>query len=93
VHAPPSGAQNPPPPPAPSVVGVGPGGGASHEPFVQLEVQQSAPVTHVPPDGVHTVVHVLVAASQCFEQQSASLAHVAFSPLQRPFGAMHRGGS
>jgi len=50
----------------PSVVGGGGGGsGASQLPFVQLEVQQSAPVLHAPALGTHVAVpQVFVAALQ-----------------------------
>ena len=89
-HAPGGGGVTPPP----SVVGGGGGGsGASQLPFVQLDVQQSAPVLHAPALGTHAAVpHVFVAALHLPEQQSASAAHVAVSPLQSAGGAMQRGG-
>jgi hypothetical protein len=45
---------------------------------VQLEVQQSAPLVQAPCAAVQSTVHVLLAGSQCFEQQSASLVQDAF---------------
>jgi hypothetical protein len=57
---------------------------------VQLEVQQSAPVLHAPCAGAHTTVHVLLAGSQCFEQQSPSALHDAFCPRHAPGGNPQR---
>lgn len=57
--------------------GGGGGAGESHLPSVQLTLQQSAPVVQVPPLGVHGVVQVPLATSQCFEQHSASFLHEA----------------
>ena len=77
----------------PPVGGGGGGSGASQLPFVQLEVQQSAPVMHGPAAGTQAATpHVCEAGSQCLLQQSASATHVALSPLQRLGGAMQRGG-
>lgn len=62
-HAPGGGGVTTPPPP--STGGGGGGSGASQLPLVQLEVQQSAPVTHAPALGVHVAVpQVFVAALQ-----------------------------
>jgi hypothetical protein len=72
-------------------VGVTPGaGGASHTPLVQLDEQQLAPVVHAPFVATHGVMHVLLVASQCFEQQSALLEHVAFCPRHAPGGSPQR---
>jgi hypothetical protein len=79
----------PPPPPA-SGAGCGVGAGASQCPLVQLEEQQSAPDAHVPLVATHGVTHVLLAASQCFEQQSASAVHDAFWPRHAPGGRPQR---
>jgi hypothetical protein len=65
-------------PPLPASAGPAGGGGTSHCPFVQLEVQQSAPLVQAPRAAVQSTVHVLLAGSQCFEQQSASLVQEAF---------------
>jgi hypothetical protein len=82
VDVPPSG--NVPPPPG--------GIGGSHDPFVQLDVQQSAPVTHAPAVGVQATagVQVCVAASQCLSQQSPSVVHVACNPSHAPGGRPQR---
>jgi hypothetical protein len=66
------------------------GGGASQRPFVQLEEQQSAPVVQVALVATQTVTHVLLAGSQCLEQQSPSTVQVAFWPRQAPGGSPHR---
>jgi hypothetical protein len=89
-HAGPVGTP-PPPPSTPGFAGGETGGcGGSHVPLVQLDVQQSAPVLHGPRAGAHTTVHVMLAVSQCFEQQSPSLEHAAFCPRQAPGGRPHR---
>jgi hypothetical protein len=92
THAFPIGAQMGVPPSAPGFPPTGGGSGASQEPFVQLDVQQSKPVVQAPAVGVQTVLHVLLVGSQCPPQHSASLEHVAVSPLQPVGGAMQRGG-
>src|SRR5512140_3055317 len=66
--------------------GGGGGSGASQRPFVQLDVQQSAPVVQAPAAGTHGVVHVCDAGSQCLPQQSASAVHAAFCPRHAPGG-------
>ena len=82
-------------PVAPSPLGVPPppgggGTGASQDPLVQLAAQQSAPVTHAPDVGLQAVAHVFDVGSQCLPQHSASVAHVAFWPLQAAGGAAQR---
>jgi hypothetical protein len=53
-------------------------------------VQQSAPAVQLALAAAHGVVHVPLAASQWFEQQSPSAAHVAFWPRQPPGGNPQR---
>ncbi len=66
------------------------GRGGSHVPFVQLDVQQSAPVVHAPATGVHTTVQLLLFGSQCFEQQSPAALHEAVWPRHAPGGSPQR---
>jgi hypothetical protein len=70
--------------------GGGGGAGASQVPFVQLDVQQSAPVVHAPPLGAHGVVQVCEVGSQWPEQQSALVVHVAVCPRHAPGGSPQR---
>ncbi len=68
-------------------------GGGAHEPFVHTLLQQSAPVVHVEPVGVHGVVHSFVCGSQMPWQQSESIVQLAFCALQVPGPKSQRGGS
>jgi hypothetical protein len=87
VHGVPTG---PAPVPTPPLVVPPPAGaGASHLPFVQLALQQSRPVVHVPASAVHCVKHFL-SAPQWPEQQSPSTAQVAALPRHALGGAMQR---
>ena len=78
VHVEPIGLHADGPPPPPSAALTGGAWDASQAPFVQLDVQQSAPVLQAPWAAVQTVVHCMLAGSQCAEQQSASAVHEAF---------------
>ena len=68
-------------------------GGGAQLPFVHTLLQQSVPVVHAPPVGVHGVVHRCVPGSQIPWQQSASTAHVAFWALHTSSPKSQRGGS
>jgi hypothetical protein len=58
--------------------------------LVQLDEQQLAPLVHEALAAAQIVVHVRVARSQWFEQQSPSLVHVARCPRQAPGGRPQR---
>jgi len=67
-------------------------GGGAQLPLVQTLLQQSGPVVHVPPVGVHGVAHSFVCGSQMPWQQSESIVQPAFWALQTPGPKSQRGG-
>ena len=67
--------------------------GVAQLPAVQVLLQQPALPVHVPPTGVHGVLHTCVAGSQTPRQHCASAVQAAVSPRQVSLPKRHRFGS